>query len=206
MDTKLAGVLYSIRDAYVATFEAFLVDLRAIVRHFVVEPEIRDSDGEPLRKGELDAIVRHDVLAKTLHGSMKAFAVDSEKLIEFPNARFREGELDVGIAPFLWESMEVWTDGPRHEVSKALAGWFRIAATPLASTSHETTQGVAHFISDPCCEHGLTSCVVDLGTAPVEAVIMLLGYLELAGARRVDLGQFQRHHSPVASPQQLADG
>jgi hypothetical protein len=92
--------------------------------------------------------------------------------------------------------MEIWTDGQADAVSRALTLWFNAAATPLASTNHESIQGVTHFISNPIDEHGLTSCAIDLGTAPVEAVILLLGYLSLAGAGHVDLGELQDHERP----------
>lgn len=204
-DNRLSGLLYPVRDAYVARFEAFLVDLRSKVRSFVVEPEIRGSGGEATRRGALDTIARYDVIAKTLYGSIKAFAVDSEERLDFPQARFDEDGLDVGVAPFLWESMEVWTDGQADAVSRALAFWFNAAAAPLASTGHQTIQGVAHFISDPVSEGGVTTCVIDLGTAPVEAVMSLLGHLRLAGASWLDLGRLQMA-APAGGTRRLAGG
>ena len=196
-DKKLSGLLYPIHDAYLARFEAFLRDLRGKVRRFVVDPELRGSGGA------LGTITRQDVMARTHYGSVKAFAIDSDQRIDFPPARFKEGGLEVGVAPFLWESMELWADGQADAVSRALALWFNTAATPVGSTGHETIQGVTHFISDPVSERGLTTCVIDLGTAPVEAVISLLGFLQLAGASRVDLGQLQMDESPTGELRRL---
>lgn len=189
--SKLSAILYPVRDAYIAKFESVLKELRSTMRGFVVEPEIRASDGEASRVGALGTIARHDVIAKTPYGSFKAFAVDSDRPVDFPRTRFDEDGLDVGIAPFLWESMEVWADGPVEALSRVLAIWFASASTPVGSFNLESMQGVAHFISDPVSDGGLTSCVIDLGTAPIEAVVSLLDNLRRAGARRVDLGQLQ---------------
>jgi hypothetical protein len=189
--SKPSALLYPVRDAYIARFEAFLRELRGRTRSFIVEPEMRDSGGGVSRRGALGTITRHDVIGRMPYGSIKAFAVDSDRLVEFPRARFDEDGVDLGVSPFLWENMQVWADGPSDAVCRALSLWFGAAATPAAGCSHQEIQGVAHFISDPIIEGEFTTCVIDLGSAPVEAVMALLGYLWRAGARRVDLGELQ---------------
>jgi hypothetical protein len=141
--SKLAAMLYPVRDAYVARFEAFLRDLPSKTRSFVVEPELRNSDGSPSRRGALGVITRMDVMGRTPYGSVKAFAVDSDRRVEFPRVRLDEDGLDVGLAPFVWESMELWTDGPEEKISRALAAWFQTAAAPLASFSLKATRKVS---------------------------------------------------------------
>src|SRR5689334_10693486 len=118
--------------------------MRGTMRSFWVEPEIRGSTRDYLRHGPLDLPSRFDVMARTTYGSIKAIAVDSDELMDFPVAQIEEAGVAVSVAPFLWEAMEVQADGHVDDVSKALAAWFESAFMPLESSGDQSIQGVAH--------------------------------------------------------------
>jgi hypothetical protein len=174
-----------VRERYVAYFRACIADLEREGR-VQAECEVLNEDGEVVLEGPLELGYRYDAALIT-EGQAETFTFESTTLESFEPFSEALGGLTVKVQPFHWDDCEVTIEpalgvGALEPFGDWFRRWFRANAEPV-----EGTVGAIHFGSDPEVGPNATRIVVDFGTAPVAALVSLLGALGGCGAERVSI-------------------
>ena len=174
-----------VRDRYITYFRARIAELQEEGR---VEPECEalNEHGDVVVDGPLELAYRHDA-ALIAEGRTQTFTFESTTLESFEPFSHALGELKVYVRPFHWDYCEV-TIEPAIGIDglKQFGGWFRTWFRANAEPVDGTVDAI-HFASDPDVGPDATRVVVDLGTAPVEALVSLLAVLGDCGAKRISI-------------------
>ena len=194
MMLSLEGAALRVRDRYLAYFRACLADLEEKGR---VEPECEalDERGEVAVDGPLGLAYRHDA-AVIAEGGAQIFMFESTSLESFEPFSQALGGLRVDVRPFHWDYCEVLVEPAitmdrLRPFAEWFRRWFRAHAEPV-----DGVVAAVHFASDPDVRSEATRIVLDLGTAPVEALFDLLAVLGDCGAQRLSIAPAELRAAP----------
>ena len=182
---ELRPLLSEIRQVYLDFFRAALADL-GDGTHWQVESEMLDRLGSGVREGTLGTGLRRDIMI--LGDQPETVMVTSAQFISFARLASRHGNLEIDMAPFTWDQLHLTAHsvGPVENWSP-LRTWFERHFAEEAGFD-PTFFGCIHFLSDPDWQGDRHSFEVDLGSAPVEALIALLDALEACKVTRLTIG------------------
>lgn len=149
-----------------------------------IEPVLVDGEGEPIREGHLNTPIRADLI--DLGEEPKQYMVDSSKTLHFETFSVTTGRVNITISPFNWDALIVTYDHSGSSADKGLMEWFETHFKEHPNGENLTCRCI-HFLSDPEFVDGQSLVQVDLGTAPVQALLDLLSALEASGATQISL-------------------
>ncbi len=189
---NVSDVFRLVRDPYVAQFEMALRAQRC--SEILVEPALRDRQGELVREGQLSLPCRVDVMLKTAQRVADLRLVTptgvSFDLIELPEW----GGMAVLIEPFEWFSCTLRVIHPDADPDwSPLRAWFDAAFGDddhWVKPSAAKPTGRVHFLGDPIPRSSANEWQlgVDLGTAPVESLFDLVAALADVGVSDLWIG------------------
>lgn len=175
----LALRLAPIRLAYVRELARAIASCDAIG-----EPALRGADGAIGRDGVLQVGLRVDLFDRASSKSLRIgpnalLSADAAELLWSTGTALR-------VEPFCWSELrvEVVIGAP---IGADLAAWFErwFDAEDRHELDPDGLAGVVHFVSDPRDVDGASVFEVDLGSAPVSAVLDLTDVLAGLGAQRI---------------------
>jgi hypothetical protein len=187
---QLSELLETIRRPYVAQFELMLRSMHG--SEILVEPAMRDRSGAPLQQGVLHLPVRADVVLKGESGGSPMQIEPPSRVqfepIELPNWN----GLVAGVEPFEWFACGVYLSHPAENPDwSAPRAWFLDAFggdDPWVAPRDARPTGRVHSLGDPQRGgEGFWRLRLDLGTAPVNALVNFIGSLADAGFTQVQL-------------------
>lgn len=165
-----------VRSSYVRTLEhAIRVELEKNPDARVLEEVVAKTEDDLYKTCWDIAIEKPD-------GKLEPVLVDLPTFLPWEPARIRVGSLSVLVEPFLWHVCSVVVrPAPPPDSWTALAEWFdRWFERP--KQSGERFRNAVHWMNDPEIKHGHLCLQVDLGSAPADALVDLLGTLGAMGA------------------------
>jgi hypothetical protein len=147
-----------------------------------VEPALRRSDGSLAVEGAWGLPLRIDFLRKGRE-SERAIPVTPARALSFGRFSLTIGDAEFDVGPFGWDWCEISTDLSPDRVGPALQRWFMEWFDPDDQNGSDSVglYGVVHFASDPEPVGTGSKVSVDLGSAPVDALLSLLAQLSAAG-------------------------
>ena len=143
----------------------------------IAEPILRDRSGEIGREGVMNLGLRTDFALQTEDGWQTEFlpAVEPPKRSSF---EFQVGRATIHCSAFDWSELLLGITGADAADGTVLSDIVRRWAVSWMKEdepdSNEHFCDCVHFVSDPEQCIGGTQILVDLGTAPVAALIALL--------------------------------
>jgi hypothetical protein len=132
-----------------------------------------------------------DILVSKSDGKREHWSVNAEEAPEGEVVGvWRVGQVDVKVFPLTWEALLVWVHHPEPDWC-VLDSWRQRWMDPDQEREKDENglDGVAHFLSEPVAEGGGWLMEVDLGSAPVEALVELMEKLVAMGADEAELGR-----------------
>jgi len=156
-----------------------------------LEPALCNDAGEVVGEGQYDLPVRVDLVLVEDTVPTEKVMVSPDKALSFTAFDAIVNGLPVRISPFGWDYAHVRAHTPDSSLDfgKLCAwffGWFDIEDTH--DEDGDGLYGVVHYMSDPKLTPSGFSFVVDLGSAPVDALVSLMAALKDMGATRVEVG------------------
>ena len=171
-----------------AVRKLYIEEFRRIISEksdFHLEPALRTSDGALALDGDLQLPYRPDLLPKAGGDSIM---VDSPAFASFDPWEVQMGAVEMWVAPFIWDQMEVSLIGADENwgpVQRWFYQWFD--PEDRNSLNPEGFYGVVHYMSDPEVVGDRATLVIDLGTAPIEAFTALLHALVAMRPARIEI-------------------
>jgi len=190
--SNLAQILEQSRalyvDAFVQRFAGYPDDVAGSMRP---EALYVDSDGKPLRTGELNLPARGDLCVLTEGRVQEIARIESARSITFEPFRFVWADsLQVAMRPFHWNDCTLLIPEPVQGIDlQPLTGWAENAIDVAQSHApNGNGLGVVHsaVFHDKGPEGGRLE--LDLGTAPVDTFGELLGAMVAANVSLIALG------------------
>lgn len=188
----LEEVLAPVRESAVAALLTAKARAIAAGAEIVAEPVRRDPAGRVRRQGELRLPARGD-LAITMDGRTLIQRIEARNVIAFPPVEVRTQSGFTGlIGPFRWEDAEIRFDfgsrGTRPGWSP-IRLWFLEWFQPRQSRLQPELGGVVHALEGPEDRGDFWQIHLDLGSAPVAAIIALIETAAETGCSRLRIGQ-----------------
>ena len=180
----LSTILEEIRGLYVSRLAMALREARKLKLEPHVEPLLRDENELPRREGALDSPLRLDLVVQGRRG-YESLTVDSTERISFEPATIAWNDtFRVTLAPFVWDCAFLETDVAIDALKVPVGRWLERWTDPKGTNKpgEHGLLGVVHFAADPVAKPGGSRLSVDLGSAPIEALLALLDALAEAGA------------------------
>ncbi len=144
------------------------------------EPVFHNEDGTLALQGALKLPGRADFI---LNGEPQS--VDADSRLTFDPMEVRHLSCIITFESFTWDWATVITQGIEvAEMSTVLSAWFYRWFEP-AKPDGEGLLNVVHFASDPIAREGGVETTLDLGSAPVDALLELLKTLAARGATNI---------------------
>ena len=186
---RLSELLEEIRTYYIQRLIGFADERRREGSDVVLEGAMVDAEGKIVREGPFSLPLRKDVALVADGAVTRVFSVDTDGMLTFDPIQFKwSNDLKITMEGFQWNWCRVMFAGPKKANWKPLLAWFeRWFDAEDANTDGEDVEihGVIHYMSDPEWENHQGSFVVDLGSAPVDALEELFETLARMGAREV---------------------
>ncbi|MEO5924451.1 MAG: hypothetical protein ABIR70_11550 [Bryobacteraceae bacterium] len=168
----MADLLSAIRAHYVRQLAEAVRDIPD------AESAYRNEDGTLALQGVLQLPGRADFL---LNGEPQS--VDSDSRLTFDPMEVQHQACTIVFEPFTWDWATVIAQGIEvAEMSTILSEWFY---RWFERADGEALLGVVHFASDPVAREGAVETTLDLGSAPVDALLELLKTLAARGATNI---------------------
>jgi hypothetical protein len=178
----ITDLLKKIRQPYIDQFSR-----TAAQADFHVEPLLRGPDGSAIYEGNLDTPYRCDLVHKE---TFKSESVDATESIRFETVCCDIGTMRLNLSAFSWDRLTLSINGMRQPAAeKVMRDWFLhwFDENDSNVANIEGLYGVVHFMSDPVSEGTAVRFEVDLGSAPADAVAMLIEKLSDQGASALRL-------------------
>ena len=179
----LSTILEEIRGLYVSRLAAALREARKMKLEPHVEPFLRDENERPRREGVLESPLRLDLVVQGRRG-YESLTVDSTERMAFEPATIAWNDtFRVILAPFVWDCVFLETDASVDALKAPVGRWLERWTDPESAKKpgEHGLLGVVHFAADPVPHEGGSRLSVDLGSAPIEALLALLDALAEAG-------------------------
>lgn len=172
---RLASTLSEVRDAHLARLDALERGPDDLM-----EPLIREGELLEQRWRRLDRATAAD-------GELsEPFELPSGESVPFAVIDLTWGSTTVRISPFPWDAAAISIAG--HSPQRAeqwLRPWFDRAIRPEQSAQQGGPVGAVHMLSEGMMQGAWTTFVLDLGSAPVEALRDLLDEARRSGVREL---------------------
>lgn len=183
-------ILTQIRDYYLARLTGAAEEAAADADSVVLEPCLRDSEGNAVREGEHGLGMRVDVVVIAAGDAVRTLSVETDRELAFPAVTFAWSPgLEVVLRGFAWQRCPLRLAGSALN-PRPLFEWFEkwFDADDERPLDERGLQGVVHFMSDPAMAANSMILEVDFGSAPIEAVEELLDVAATAGASTIEFG------------------
>jgi hypothetical protein len=157
----------------------------------VREAVLRNSQGAVVREGAWLLPCRVDACVTQNGQAVDSVTVGTERIPSFAPVEFEwSGEFRVRLTPFAWDYCELRLT-PTIADPAHLRAWFEHWFDPEDSRPEDENgfKRVVHFMSDPEVRDGATTLLVDLGSAPVEALEQLLDAARASDYTTAQIGQ-----------------
>ena len=174
--SEVVSYFEQVRSSYIRTLEhAIRVEVERNPDARVYQEVVAETEDQSYR-------TCWDIGIEKSDGQLEPVLVDLQQFLPWEPARIRLGNLSVLVEPFLWHVCSlVARPAPAEETWTALSGWFaRWFERP--KEPGERFRNAVHWMSDPELKQGHLCLQVDLGTAPADALLDLLGTLGTMGA------------------------
>ncbi len=190
----------AVRGTYVSALMQGIIELRETTEgELLVEPSM-DTDNPRVGRGlpwRADAV---EIAPDGASESIRLTGVEYD-LTWAPDTYAFPGGLVAQVESFAWDECTiVGTPAPAPEDCAPLAQWFLHWFQQRSPDAQDTHLGVVHSSSRPEIRAGYIEVHVDLGTAPPEALVELLGVFGALGVRDALVYTPERALDPVAPP------
>jgi hypothetical protein len=186
----LGDLLDKIRQYYLDRYIATAEQRMANTADVVLEPALRNSDGEVVVEGELQLPLRIDLVVLQNGEAKESLTIDTDGMLSFEPISFDWSDsLQVSLAPFQWQQATLRMPVPRKADWQPLIDWFWHWFGEEDDNAGEELLGAVHFLSDPEVSKKMVTFAIDLGTAPVEAFEELLDAVAMLGVGKCQIGQ-----------------
>ncbi|MBX2800462.1 MAG: hypothetical protein KTR31_22480 [Myxococcales bacterium] len=176
----MSELLERIRTLYVEQLARALAE----TEHAQGEVALRHGTGEIGREGALDLGMRIDVVVVQDGEALRQFHVASSTRMQFEPVSVQYDTIQLELRPFAWDGATLQLTGQSLDL-QPLVTWFTQWFGDEDAAGEDGLKGVVHFLSDPVEEPDGLSFEVDLGSAPVQALVTLLDAAVSSGATRV---------------------
>jgi hypothetical protein len=180
-----AAILDQIRSQYVARLARAVAD----APESVVEPILRDEDGDTATEGEFGLGMRMDLVVVRDGQPADPITVDSPSVVAFEPFEIAVGDVPVAFEPFAWDAVRVTLEGLAETASLSpVSEWFHRWFDETEEHPRDDRTGllgVVHFLSDATRDGEQCVLTADLGSAPVDALHDLLDVLANLAPSRV---------------------
>lgn len=190
----LEEVLAPVRESAVAALLTAKARAIAAGAEIASEPVRRDPAGRVRRQGVLHLPSRGD-LAITMDGRTLIQRIEARSVIAFPPVEVRTQSGFTGlIGPFRWEDAELRFDfgmrGAQPDWSP-IRLWFLEWFQPRQSRLQPELSGCVHALEGPVDQGDSWQMHLDLGSAPVAAIIALIETAAETGCKRLRIGDVE---------------
>jgi hypothetical protein len=185
----LGELLDQIRQYYLDRLIAAAEERSSDKTTVILEPVLRNCNGEAVAEGELHLPLRKD-LAILQNGVVKELlTIDTKGMLSFEPIAFDWGDsLRVSLRPFQWQSMILRMPRRKRADWQPLMDWFW-RWFRQDEDGGDGLLDVVHFLSDPQLSAKVVTFEADLGSAPVEAFEELLDAVAALGNKRCEIGE-----------------
>jgi hypothetical protein len=184
-------ILSQTREHYVSRLRTAIDDhdSEGIVQ-VVAEAALRDAKGELLRRGELAVPVRVDLITLVDGQVRDGMNIDPQTMPGFEPIHLRwKHEWPITIWPFPWNAMAVILPGTDLDLTP-LSTWFLNWFDPedTRQPGDDGVLGVVHSILITPAPLGSTRLLIDLGSAPVDALLDMFDALHAMRLPSLQIG------------------
>ena len=186
---NLLGLIGPIRNLFLSQLMGRLASLRAEDFEFETEVIHRDASGAVARSDVLNLPHRTDI---EIHETGTRFAVDLNddvwKGFE-PTTIWLSDAVSITLRPFAWNAVVIGfeMDGNVRQLRR-LRNWYLEWFQSRLFADAPALDGAVHSLSGPEQCNGFWVMKIDLGTAPIEAMIDLLEALISSGVTEIEIG------------------
>ncbi len=187
-------LLTQIRDFYLRHLREAMAEVRRDPEaKLIVEPVLRNAEGEVVSEGVLNLPKRADIVVIRNGQVSDSYQVTAAHELALKPFTFPwTGGASITVGPFRWEDCQFRLPdlGPKANF-KPLADWFLawFDQDDERGLYYSDLQGVVHCLTDPKFDDGTATFSIDFGSAPAEVFEYLLDALEQLGAKTVQIGQ-----------------
>lgn len=189
-DPRLPDLLESVRDIAVGELLEALARALETGADVTMEPKLRDTEGFITREGALKLPRRGD-LEIDRNGRKLVKRVECPQNLPFaPIVVPAPNGFVARVAPFHWEAAEIIAEGTARQPNWGpVRLWFLEWFQSRYSEVSPDLDGAVHALSGPAPHREGWRFVVDFGSAPVDAVVSLIGAFAETGCQRIRIGR-----------------
>lgn len=189
-----AEILEQIRDFYLRHLREAMAEVRKDPEaKLIVEPVLRNAEGEAVSEGLLKLPMRADIVVTRAGQVVESYQVKAAHDLVIKPCTFQwTGGMTVTAGAFQWEDCHFRLPGIGLEANfKPLADWFMawFDQDDERGLYYSDLQGVVHCLTNPKFDDEAATFTIDFGSAPADVFEYLLDALEQLGAKTVQIGQ-----------------
>lgn len=182
---RIHRIFFSIRESHVAVFSDAIECHLEDQRKFQCEEILRDALGKISLHGDLQLPTRVDFF----YPQSQTFKDTQHLALTFFRPfKFLKDETSFHLSSFSWDQLQISLLGDRNQSFRQLKTWYHEWFLTRRLVDEPYYSGAVHSLSRASAEDDLVTFQIDLGTAPIDALIDLMAKLGELDLEHIALG------------------